>query len=76
MAQIIRIEEFHGVRSKRPTPARRASDRDQQPRFFCTRCRCESFLLLTSGAVRCVNCSAAIGNVRVVMDPGGAAPDQ
>ena len=74
MAQIIRMEEFHGARRK--TPGRRASDREEQPRLFCTRCRCESFSLLLSGDIRCVNCGALIRNARVAMGEDAAKQDQ
>ena len=76
MAQIIRIEEFHGVR-RRQHPARRASDsEEQQPRLYCTRCRCQSFSLLLSGEVLCVNCGAKIRNVQVAMEKPATAQDQ
>jgi len=70
MAQIIRMEEFRGARTR--NPGRRASDRDERPRFYCTRCRCESFSLLTSGEVLCVNCGALMRNVRAAMGEAGA----
>lgn len=74
MAQIIRIDEFH--RPLRPQhPARRAADRREHTRLFCTRCRCESFALLLSGAVACVNCEAKIRNVRVLMEEPAATQD-
>lgn len=63
MAQIVRIDEFQGWRTKHP--GRRAADRDERERFFCTRCRCESFSLLLSGEVFCVNCAALISNLRI-----------
>jgi DNA-directed RNA polymerase subunit RPC12/RpoP len=67
MADIIRMAEFHGAR--RPnTPSRRAADRAEHTGYFCTRCRCESFSLLVSGAVQCVNCGARVANVRLVID--------
>ena len=76
MAKIIRIEEFHGVRRTK-SPGRRASDgEEQQPRMFCTRCRCQSFSLLLSGDVLCVNCGAKIRNVQVTMEAPAATQDQ
>ena len=75
MAQIIRIEEFHGVR-RRQHPARRSSDREEQPRLFCARCRCQSFSLLLAGVVLCVNCGAKIRNVQVTMEEPAATQDQ
>ena len=75
MAQIIRIDEFH--RPHRPQhPARRAADREDQPRLFCTRCSCESFSLLLSGTVLCVNCGAKIRNARVTMEEPAATQDR
>ena len=74
MAQIIRIEEFHRPR-RAQHPARRASDREEQPRLYCTRCSCESFSLLHSGAVLCVNCGAKIRNVRVTVEEPAATQD-
>ncbi len=74
MAQIIRMEEFHRPRPSQ-LPARRASDRAQQARLFCTRCRCESFSLLLAGTVLCVNCGAVIKNVRLAIQEPAAAPD-
>ena len=71
MAQIIRMSEFHGAR--RSHPGRRASDREEQARLFCTRCRCESFSLLLSGGIQCVNCGARISNVRIAM--GESVPE-
>jgi len=73
MAQIIRMDEFQGAQKRRQLPARRATDRNERPRYFCTRCRCESFTLLTTGEVLCVNCAALMRNVRVDSAPAADA---
>ena len=74
MAQIIRIEEFHR-RRRSQHPARRAADGEEQPRLYCKRCSCESFSLLLSGAVLCVNCGAKIRNLRVALEEPAATQD-
>jgi hypothetical protein len=72
MAQIIRMDEFHGARTQHP--GRRATDRDPREKLFCTRCQCESFSLLLSGEVNCVNCGALIRNLRVAVGAPAATP--